>query len=290
MRQIPEPMAAALGRGVTTFARCWTVTRRDGQKLGFTDHDGDLAVGGVTHRAASGMTASAAEATLGLSVDGLEVAGALDDDGITDADLARGAYDGASVELSLVDWSDPTSRVILFTGTLGAVTRERGAFTAELRSLTHALAQPRGRLYQRACDASLGDGRCKVDLTLPVHRAEGVVDAILGVRGFVSSALEERESVFERGRLVWASGANSGAACEVRRHAGASVELAEAPAMPIAEGDAFTVTAGCDKGFSTCRDRFDNILNFRGFPQMPGNDWLARPARQGPDHDGGRLV
>jgi uncharacterized phage protein (TIGR02218 family) len=290
MRPIPEAVAAELASGVTAFARCWTVTRRDGARLGFTDHDCDLLIDGVPHRAASGMTASAAQAALGLGVDGLEVVGALDEAGLTEADLARGAYDGASVELSLVDWRDPASRVALFSGTIGEVTRERGTFSAELRSLTHALAQPRGRLYQRACDAALGDARCGVDLTLPVHRASGEVGEVLGARGFLAPALAGRGAAFERGRLLWTSGANAGAAAEARRQSGASVELAEAPPMPIAPGDGFEITAGCDKSFGTCRDRFDNALKFRGFPQMPGNDWLARPARQGPEHDGGRLV
>ena len=236
------------------------------------------------------MTASAARAVLGLGVDDLEVTGALDDSGLTDADLARGAYDGAAVELVLVDWTDPETRIVLFAGALGEVARERGAFTAELRGLTHALAQPRGRIYQRSCDAALGDSRCGVDLTLGLHRAEGEVGEAIGSRAFTAPALEGHGGVFERGRLVWTGGANQGAASEVRRHRDAAVELAETPAMPIAAGDGFVVTAGCDKSFGTCRDRFSNALNFRGFPQMPGNDWLARPARSGPDHDGGRLV
>lgn len=290
MRDIPATLAASLASGVTTLARCWRVTRRDGVRLGFTDHDQDLVFTDMTFRAASGMTASAAESSLGLHVDGLEIVGALDDAGLSDADLARGAYDGAEVDLLLVDWTDVSSRVVVFSGALGEVAREGGAFKAELRSLTHALAQPRGRIYQSACDATLGDQRCKVDLDLPAHRATGAVSETLGPRGFQAAALLGRKSVFARGRLVWTSGANQGAAAEARRHAGDFIELAEAPPMPIAAGDAFTVTAGCDKAFETCRTRFDNAVNFRGFPQMPGNDWLTRPARQNDDLDGGRLV
>lgn len=290
MRDIPEPLAATLASGVTTLARCWRVRRRDGEEFGFTDHDEDLAFESLTFRAASGMTASAAQSALGLSVDGLEVVGALDEAGLTDADLARGAYDGAAVELILVDWSAPENRLLLFAGALGEVSRESRAFTAELRSLTYALGQPRGRLYQNACDADLGDARCGIDLTLGLHRAEGAVAEVLGARRFSATSLDGRDRSFERGRLLWTSGANAGAAAEVRLHDGAIAELAETPPLPLEAGDAFTVTAGCDKSFGTCRDRFANALNFRGFPQMPGNDWLGRPARQGAGLDGGRLV
>lgn len=43
----------------------------------------------------------------------------------------------------------------------------------------------------------------------------------------------------------------------------------------------------CDKRFETCRATFANAANFRGFPDMPGDDFLlARPASGG-RHDGG---
>ena len=52
------------------------------------------------------------------------------------------------------------------------------------------------------------------------------------------------------------------------------IELWQAPPEAIAAGDMFTVTAGCDKRFATCRDRFANGVNFRGFPTIPGNDFV----------------
>ncbi|MDX5493645.1 MAG: phage BR0599 family protein, partial [Alphaproteobacteria bacterium] len=33
-----------------------------------------------------------------------------------------------------------------------------------------------------------------------------------------------------------------------------------------------------DKQFTTCRDRFANAVNFRGFPHMPGNDFVMASA------------
>ncbi|GBD49635.1 DUF2163 domain-containing protein [Methylopila sp. Yamaguchi] len=290
MRDIPEPMAAALASGATTFARLWRLARRDGVVLGFTDHDRDLVVAGETYRAESGMTASAAEAALGLAAGGLDVVGALDDAGLSEIDLARGLYDGASVTLSLVDWRAAGAPLLLFAGVLGEVARERSLFTAELRGLASALQQPQGRLYQRACDAELGDIRCGVDLSAPAHRAEGVVTEIRGARAFRAEALAGRGAVFTRGRLTWTDGANAGSVSELRRHDGTEAECAETPAMALAVGDAFTVTAGCDKSFTTCRKRFINHKNFRGFPHMPGNDWLTGSARSDGDNDGGRLV
>ncbi len=46
---------------------------------------------------------------------------------------------------------------------------------------------------------------------------------------------------------------------------------------------------GCDRRLSTCRDRFANVANFRGFPHVPGNDFTLKYPRSGDTLDGGAL-
>jgi uncharacterized phage protein (TIGR02218 family) len=76
---------------------------------------------------------------------------------------------------------------------------------------------------------------------------------------------------------------------EIKRHAAGTLELWQAMSEPIAPGDAFTVTAGCDKQFATCGAKFANTINFRGFPYMPGNDAvLATPSATQPLDGGSR--
>ncbi len=108
MRDIPEAFAAHLAGGVTTLCRCWSLRRRDGLALGFTDHDRDLTVAGLVHAARTGLEAAEASAELGFAVSGGDVAGALSSLGLTEADIAGGLYDGAAVETG---WSTgPTPR------------------------------------------------------------------------------------------------------------------------------------------------------------------------------------
>jgi len=162
---------------------------------------------------------------------------------------------------------------------LGEITRDAHAFNAEIRGLAHHLHQPMGRIYQYGCDASLGDARCSVDLTSPLYRAAATVASAESLQRFTVAGLEAfEEHWFARGRLQWTSGENLGRAVDVRSHrlSGSAIvlELWQAMASSIAEADAFTITAGCDKQFSTCSEKFSNTLNFRGFPHMPGNDFV----------------
>lgn len=292
MRAVPSALQAKLDSGVTTLARCWKVTRRDGVVMGFTDHDRDLPVDGVTCRAGTGFAGSEATSRFDLSVDGAEISGALADEQLTEADLAAGRYDAAGIETWLVDWSEPSLKLLTARGTLGEVKRETNAFTAEVRGLADALSQESGRLYTSRCGADLGDQRCKIDLTAPGFRGSGAVVAVDGTSGLVASGLGSfADGWFSAGRLSWTSGANAGLSIEIKLHGVTDgmvrLTLWQAMAEPVAPGDTFTVTAGCDKRFATCRDRFANTDNFRGFPDIPGNDFLiATPAQGAPGNDG----
>jgi uncharacterized phage protein (TIGR02218 family) len=291
MRTIPPALQTKLDSGVTTLCRCWLIARTDGVTQGFTDHDEDIGLGAVTCGSGSGLTGSEVTQKLGLAVDSSELSGALAGDSLNEADLAAGRYDAATVEIWLVDWSEPALRVLLAKGTLGEVRREGEAFTAEMRGLSERLAQESGRLYTATCSADLGDGRCRIDLASPAFRGAGAVISLEATAAFIAGGLDGFEDGwFTAGKLTFTSGANSGLSVEVKspRKAGAvRLVLWQAMAEPIVAGDTFLITAGCDKRFDTCRARFNNALNFRGFPHIPGNDFvIAHPLPGEPGHNG----
>lgn len=295
MRAIPSALQAKLDSGATTLCRCWIVTRRDGLTQGFTDHDENLTLNAIVCRADTGFDGSEATARLGLAVDGAEISGALSDEALNESALAAGYYDGARVDTYIVDWSEPSLHLLMSRGHIGEMRREGSAFVAELRSLADKLAQETGRLYGASCAADLGDARCGVDLDDPSFRGEGIVAALIGISTFTVSGLDGFDGGwFTGGKLAFTDGANAGAAMEVKRDHldGGNVVLSlwQAMAQPVAEGDSFVVTAGCDKRFATCRDRFANAVNFRGFPHIPGNDFIMSYAVDGePGNTGGSL-
>jgi uncharacterized phage protein (TIGR02218 family) len=285
VKALSPELADHLASGATTLCWCWRVIRRDGVVLGFTDHDRALAFGGTTYEAASGFTASDITDGLGLSVDNLEVTGALSSATLTDDDLAAGRYDDARIEIWRTNWNDTGQRVLMRSGSIGEVRRTGTGFTAELRGLAHYLQQPKGRLLQLTCDADLGDARCTVDLSSPAFRGEGTITVAHSARRFTVAGLDAfANGFFSRGLFSFTSGASTGLKIEVKSHAkltdGATIELWTEAEGPPAAGDAFVITAGCDKRFETCKVRFANTINFRGFPSMPGNQFLTKVGRK----------
>ena len=294
MRNTPPALQAKLDSGVTALCRCWLIERQDGVTQGFTDHDEDIALGDVTCRAGTGMSGSEATQKHGLAVDSSELSGGLNDDTLNEDDLAVGLYDAAGVALWLVDWSEPSLRVLLAKGTLGEVRRDGAVFTAEMQGLSEKLAADTGRLYTASCSADLGDNRCAIDLSAPAYRGEGTVTTVTATSALRASGLDDfDDGWFTAGKLTFTSGANAGLAVEVKLHRAASevtLDLWQAMPHAIVAGDTFVVTAGCDKRFATCHDRFNNVVNFRGFPHIPGNDFVVRYPVQGePGNDGSSL-
>ncbi len=284
MKTLAAGLQAHLDTGATTLCWCWRITRRSGERLGFTDHDRDLVFDGTTFEAATGFTASEIRDSIGLSVDNLEVESALVSTRLSEAALAAGDFDDAAVEIFRVNWSAPEQRVVMRRGSLGEVRRTSTAFTAEVRGLAHYLQQPKGRVFQFACDAALGDPRCAVDLGAATYRAAIAIHTVESPRSFATTALTAfADGWFTHGLASFTSGANTGRAIEIKRHTlisgTARIELWQPLVGALAPGDLVTLTAGCNKQFATCREKFANTINFRGFPQMPGNDFLASPRR-----------
>ncbi|MBX9460915.1 MAG: DUF2163 domain-containing protein [Brevundimonas sp.] len=164
MRQIPDELAERIESGAATLCHAWVLKRAGGVMAGFTDHDQDLEVGGVLCRAASGWTAGVAGSGVGLTPGAAAVAGVLDDEGISAADLDQGLFDHAEIALWRVDWRRPDLRVRLWVARLARVRRNGEGFVAELEGPLAALERVAGRTYGRDCDAQLGDARCRVDL------------------------------------------------------------------------------------------------------------------------------
>jgi hypothetical protein len=208
MRHVPAEMAARLKSGAATLCHAWIVSRADGMRLGFTDHDGPLWVEGVRCEASAGWDAGASEGGLGGAPSELSAGGAT-----LDAEAVRaGLWDGARVELWRVDWTATEMRVRLWVGTLERLRLDGERMTADLAGPLARLETVVGRTYGRGCDAVLGDARCGLE---------------------------------SAGRL-------------------------------------------CDGRWETCRDTFNNVLNFRGFPDIPGDDFLLAHPGAGERHDGGR--
>ena len=304
MKNYSSGFAQHIAQRVTTLAICWRVEKRNGELILGTDHDRNIEIVSTNigrdtdsppftlegiYRAAAGITASDIRHNTDMSVDNMEVNGALDPDLFIDvsvADLEAGLLDGAGVTTFRVNWQNPNDyQDILRHGYLGEHFRtQEGAYRIEVRGLTQVLQQNIIRTAGETCDVErFGDARCKFDVA--ARTVTGTVTSVTSRRRFNAtlSTLVPAASAgyFNLGELAMTSGANEGFTKQVMNDAVGStlgnIELWERMPNDVQIGDTFTMTPGCNRLYPTCKDVHDNLLNFRG-PAFfaPGMDQIIR--------------
>lgn len=281
MKNISSNLQNHIAQEVTTLATCWKLTRRDTTVLGFTNHDNDITFESQLYKASSGFTPTSIESSTQLNVDNLDVEGMLSSGSLTEADIMAGRYDFAEIEIFQVNYNDLTQGAIkLRRGWLGEVSFHRDYFIAEVRGMTQLLSQRIGELYSASCRATLGDERCKVDLGL--HTVTGSVTSTISNIEFVDSGRSEVSGLYDFGTLTFTSGENQGLSVEVKEYilesTGGRIILALPMSSPIVSSDSYSLSKGCDKTISTCFNRFNNVVNFRGEPNVPGIDRMLETA------------
>jgi uncharacterized phage protein (TIGR02218 family) len=269
MRTTSAALAAALTRPLGSLARLWRVERHDGAVIGLTDHDRDLVVEGTLYRARAGMVPGAVDARTGLGVDGLDVGGPLDDDAISAADIACGRFDDARVDFAIADWTAPEAgRLLLAAGRIGEISITGSRWRAELRGVSQRLQQGIGIAYGPDCTADFADARCGVTVAGTGFEVDGVI-AVATATAIADPARTETAGWFDGGRLTILDGALAGLVADVATSTQGGIVLARPlPTAPPA-GCGYRLRVGCDKRIATCAARFDNTVNFRGFPFTP---------------------
>ncbi|MFG7180665.1 DUF2163 domain-containing protein [Burkholderia pseudomallei] len=200
-------------------------------------------------------------------------------------DLTALTYTGSVSSLSILSplttWNDPT---LTQTGPVSSYTDTRGLFVPTRSPFQIAVVPPDGGAYASnvsvldtsdnvltQVSGSPGSGQYSVDSTglYTFNSAQA------GATVYIN--FDYTIGYFAYGTLKWLTGQNAGYTMEVKEFAPGVVTLALPMEYPIAVGDTYTITAGCDKQFGTCKDRYSNVVHFRGEPYVPGIDMVIRP-------------
>ena len=271
MKNISTNLKTHISGEVTTLATCWKIIRKDGVIMGFTSHDKNLIISGLTYLAETGISPTAVQSTAGFAVDNLEVDGMLSSSAISEIHINAGLYDFAELEIFMVNYADLSAgKLQLRRGWLGEITFGKNQFVAEVRGLAQKLSQRIGDVFSPLCRASFADSRC--GKSAGAYTSTASVTAAESRQIFIASSLTQAAGYFNFGKITFTNGANLGLSMEVKDFANSKLTLVLPLPYEIANGDNFSIIAGCDKNFDTCKTKFFNAANFRGEPHIPGTD------------------
>jgi uncharacterized phage protein (TIGR02218 family) len=271
---------------LTHWAQAWRIERTDGPVFLYTDHDEALIFRGETYLPCESLSGSAIElSSLRDGAGNQEIKGIISDDAISEKDIAANLFDGAQVEVWMVPWSNAGGEVPyrVISGTIGKV--EWGLAGYVLEVLTPLTILSQRALLQTvtpACSWDLGDDRCTVDLA--ALEVTGAVTAVAAKnasnqadrRDFTDAARAEADDYFALGTLTFTTGANADQSAEIKSFKAGRFMLWKPMLYPVAVGDAYKARPGCDLSAATCKAKFNNLINFGGFDDVPGRDALLQ--------------
>ncbi len=286
MRQLSNELSSHISSSATNLAKCWRIKRLDGIELGFSDHDETLEFDGSVFTPTYGADSGEVASKLGAQTDSAEIVGIVNSAAINEDDILLGRYDGAKVESFLVNWKDVSERHHLRTDYIGEITRIDGIFKAELRSAQVDMNIAKGKVYQSFCNARLGENPCGIDIEDPNYKISVTVLSLDNSFTITTSLISGfANNWFSFGKAVWLSGKREGKSDIIILHKNESAKSVISFSEPIIDwvnvGDNLNLYAGCDRHLSTCQDKFSNVVNFQGFPHIPGSDFILRYPKQG---------
>lgn len=269
MRSIPVPLRALMVKGNHRFVSCVRIARTDGVTLRFTDHMRSVVLpNDGTYNPASAVQLSARQKLEGFKVNNSDVQGVVTDSQVSESDLREGKYRNAVVTETVVDYRYPWLGAIdSTTYTIQKTTFDGKRWNAEIAGIAYPLTQALGSIAKKQCTYRLGDSNCGVSVATVAATVVSVIDPRLS---FTVSTTGFDTGYFSDGTLV--RGTLEEAVKEYREDGRVTLHLRSI--TPVTVGQNLTLRAGCDGLIETCKERFNNVVNFGGEPDIPGGDTL----------------
>ncbi|MEJ0093409.1 MAG: DUF2163 domain-containing protein [Methylocella sp.] len=266
--------------GLVLMADCFLITTMAGLTLAYTNIEVPVVINGLVYVANSVLVNGLKyKSEVGLSVDEQQITiEALPTETVGGIPLMQaiqnGLFDGAEVvrqraflnSFALIDAANPIGSVILFKGRVGAVDsigRTTAQITVNSDLVLLDVDMPRN-LYSPNCQHALFDSGCtllKANFTTNGSVGAGSTFSVINWSGALPA--------FAQGSIVFLSGPNTGTTANVKSATNTQLALSFPLLNQPTAGDTFQVSQGCDHSFSTCQNKFNNLVNFRGFPFVP---------------------
>ncbi|MDR2760746.1 MAG: DUF2163 domain-containing protein [Rickettsiales bacterium] len=269
MRNVSENLREMLKNNSGDFVRCFKIKLKNQEILTRAEGGEDLVIGGLVYKGSLGADSGNISQFSDIGENQTSIVGFINDENITEQDIILGKFDGAEIDIFLVNKNNANGEKIdLSKGYFTDIQFIDNKFFVKIEGTLSLLKKSITKTYSPTCRASFCDGRC--GLNRENYIFGGNVTSVEDRRSFFSEALINfGKNYFKYGSVTFESGKNAGQKNEARESGGGMIILSAAPYFDMEVGDSFSIMTGCDKTIETCVAKFNNNINFRGEPNLP---------------------
>lgn len=261
----------------TTQTRLWKVTKPlTGEVLGFTEHDQRIFLSPDNYKANLGITGSSNSTTSELNTDTTDLTSVAVAFNITEEEIVGEQLTNAPIEVYLYNWLTNTNIRTLFVGKLGEYELEYFGSTAKKYSI-NAVSLSNDLDSSDTVRTSFSCGH--EFLEQGYYRCNATINFQSRISGSIVSATKTTVTVsgnpnanFITGTLKPLDGILQGQKFTISNIVGNVIHLLNPTPLSLAPGTTIEITAFCNKTVDHCKNRWDNLLNHSGLPQLQGTD------------------
>lgn len=274
MKTISENLKNHLASETTSLAKFILITLSEDEKIGLTTLDKEFEFENVIYKPAISADNFSNKTSFSTN-DKEKYFSAFDSDLINDDFIKSGKIDNAEIEIFLLNYNFPADgKLVLKKGYISKIIYDEEKYFFEISGYSKYLTKKITNNYSPNCRARLGDSKCQVDMNS--FTFTGSITSLINKFSFIDSSRAEATGYFNHGILEFLTGDNKNILKEVSEFSSGKIILTTSLPYEIQLGDEYRITAGCDKSFSTCISKFNNALNFRGEPHVPGTEKILK--------------
>jgi uncharacterized phage protein (TIGR02218 family) len=256
-------------------ARLCTITRLNGDVYRVAESDLPITVGGNTYAVVPGLQISAVKHTSNGEMPSCQIVAVHNRGTVFDSnDIDVGLFDGATIQIYVIDRLNITTPKLLFTGAIGNISY--GVDNQVVFDVQGASAFAKILMTQKRspmCRTDLFSVLCGVDKT--AYAVAATVTAIQDAYNFTVSGPTQADGWFTQGTLI----TETGTALEIANWSLTTHTITTyLPSFRLlAVGAHMTLYPGCDKTMTSSGcGKFNNQLNFQGEPHFTGTAAAAQ--------------
>ncbi|MBQ7552135.1 MAG: phage BR0599 family protein [Rickettsiales bacterium] len=174
----------------------------------------------------------------------------------------------AKVVIKIAIISCLQQNIIIFNGFVSQINLESNIITITALPNLSKLNSSFCQLYSPLCRECIGSKKCGVDINK--YKVDGVITNIIADNCFQGNHQANKSTLigyYRYGIVKFTSGKLKGISMQIKDEIDGSVYLLQNTKM-LSVGDCYEIYAGCDKTLTTCKEKFNNVINFRGEPYI----------------------
>lgn len=161
--------------------------------------------------------------------------------------------------------------VAIFRGFVDNITANENLCEITVMSNVAKLNYSNSSLFSPICRECLGSAKCRVDLEQ--YKANGTVLDVISQDCIVGNHRENKNvavGYYKYGTIKFLSGKLRGVSMQIKDEVDGKIYLLRNTKL-VEIGNSYEIFAGCNKTLSVCKNKFNNVVNFRGEPYINVN-------------------